>query len=152
MKHNRYYFLLIVVILFTATTGCSFVKPLEFKDINSFKVEEQNRGVAITTNFTLFNPNGFKFTINKADIDVYAEGVNLGKLQIPEKVVVNSKDEFTGDFRVQISFMKLLLAGKNILAKLKSGKIEITLKGTIDADFLWMHKVFNVNYTKNIEL
>ncbi len=151
MNNTRYYFLLITVLLLTATS-CSFVKPLELKDINSFKVKEKNGGVAVTTNFTLFNPNGFKFTINNADIDIYAEGVKLGKLQIPNKVVVKAKNEFKGDFKVEISFVKLLLAGKNILPKLKSGKIKVTLKGTIDADFLWMHKVFSVNYVKSVAL
>ena len=151
-RFTTYYFPLIIILLLI--TSCSFVKPIEFKNINSFKVGEntETKSITITTNLTLYNPNGFKFAINNAYIDVYAEGVNLGKLQIPNQIVVNAKDEFLGDFKVEISLIKLLLAGKNVLSKFKSGKIKVTLKGTIDADFLWIHKNFSVDYVENIDL
>ncbi len=140
----------IVVIL----SGCSFVKSVEFKSINSFKVGENlgSKGVVIATNLTLYNPNGFKFKINSADIDVTTEGINIGKLQIPEEVIINSKEEFSGDFIIEISFTQLLFAGKKVISKFKAGNIEIQLSGSIDADFLWMNKKFDVDHYEKISL
>lgn len=134
--------------------GCSWVKPVEFKSINSFKVEEKpvTSGISIATNVSLYNPNGFKFIINNADIDVFAEGVNLGKLQIPEIVIVNGKEIFSGDFVIEISFAKVLMAGKKVLSNFKSGKLQLQLRGTIDAEFLWMKKNFEVDFNENIDL
>ena len=149
------YFIKFSLLIFTMQliSGCSFIKPLEFESINSLKVEESSgRGIILVANISLFNPNGVKILINSADIDVYAEGVNLGKLQIPELINIDAKSEFAGNYRVEINFTKLLLAGKNIISKLRSGKIEINLKGTIEAEFLWMHKNFIVNYTEKIDM
>lgn len=149
------YFIRFGLLLFTILliNGCSFIKPLEFETINSFKVQESSgRGITVVANLTLYNPNGVKIVIDSADIDVYAEGVNLGKLQIPELIVIDGKSEFTGNYRVEINFTKLLLAGKNVISKLRSGKIEVNLKGVIEADFLWMHKKFNVNYTEKVNM
>ena len=124
------YFIRFGLLLFTILliNGCSFIKPLEFETINSFKVQESSgRGITVVANLTLYNPNGVKIVIDSADIDVYAEGVNLGKLQIPELIVIDGKSEFTGNYRVEINFTKLLLAGKNVISKLRSGKLEVNL-------------------------
>jgi len=134
-------------------SGCSLVVPLELKNVNSFKVAENKSGggIKITANLTLYNPNKFKLAIKNADIDVITLGVNLGKLQIPNQIIVNKMDSFSGDFHVEISLSKLLFAGQNVLRKLKSGNIEITLKGTIDSQVLWIHKSFNINHNEKIK-
>lgn len=151
MKYFVKFTLFLTAILITS--GCSFIKPLEFETINSVTIEENlGRGIILSTNLTLYNPNNVKIIINSADIDIYAEGANLGKLQIPELIEINAKSKFTGNYKVEISFKKLLFAGRNIVSKLRSGKIEINLKGEIEADFLWMHKIFMVNYTEKIKM
>lgn len=138
----------IVVLL----NSCSIVKPIEFEKVNSFNAAEKSGKMVFTSNLTLHNPNGFQFIINKADIDVYAEGINLGKLEIPDMISIEKKKDFTGDFTVEISLVKLLMAGKNVLPKLKQGDVLIELKGNVEADVLWMHRDFAVNYKEKISL
>lgn len=142
--------LFITVITAFVVSACSIVKPVEFKKVNNFKIEENNGKIIIRSNLTLYNPNGFEFVVNNANIDVYAEGVNLGKLQIPDTVQINKKEKFQGDFKVEITLIKLLLAGKSIIPKLKKGQISLEFKGYIEADVLWMHKKFNVNYQEDL--
>jgi LEA14-like dessication related protein len=143
----------IIIISIFILNGCSFIKPLELKDINTFSIAENStKGVDITANITLYNPNKLKIKVNSADIDFYIEDVNFGKLQVPDTIVVPPKGLFTGEFKVKIKLMKLLLAGKNVLFKIKTGKIKIEAKGTINADVLWMHKEFIVDYSDNIKV
>ena len=145
--------IVIVAFVFTILSGCSIVKPLEFKSINSLSIEDgSKKGVTLIANITLYNPNGVEIDINSVDIDVYAEGVNLGKLQTPETITVERRCEFTADYKVDINFMKLLLAGQSVLSKLKSGKVEVELRGKIDANFLWMNRNFNVDYNEKINI
>ena len=149
------FILILITIFFVGVlSSCSFVKPLEFKSINSFSVEENSglSGIVIATNLTLYNPNGFKFKINSADIDVIAEGVNLGKLQIPDQVIIGAKDEFSGDYKIQISLTQLLFAGKKVLSKIKTGNIKIQLSGSLDASFLWMSNKFDIDHSEKINL
>jgi LEA14-like dessication related protein len=151
---NRLLSFIIAFLILILLAGCSLVKPLEFESVNSFKIEEKSvaSGIAIATNVSLYNPNGFKFTINNADIDVIAEGVNLGKLQIPKKVIVNGKDIFSGDFRIELSFAQVVMAGKKVLSKFKSGKLHLQFKGTMDAEFLGFQKKFEVDFNEHIDL
>jgi len=150
MKSLNIYTLLASIFIISS---CSFIKPLELKDINSFNIKENTeKGVDITANIQLYNPNNLKINVKYADIDFYVENVNFGKLQIPDTILIPAKDTFNGEFKVKIKLVKLLLAGKNVLLKIKSGKIKVQLKGTINADVLWMKKEYIVDYTKNINI
>lgn len=154
MKKFRLIYLPVLFACLISISGCSLIKPLELKSINSFEIGENSaiKGIVVTTNLSLHNPNGFKFTVNSADIDVFADGVNLGKLQGSKNIEVGAKSDFSGDFFIEISFVKLLMSGNNLLSKIKSGKIEMQLKGSIDADILWINKNFKVNHIEIIDL
>jgi len=152
MKKNRKVYFPLILVVMLSITSCSLVKPLEFSRVNSFKIGEKagTKGIVVTTNLSLFNPNNFKVKINNADIDVYAEGINIGKLKIPQTIEIDKKEEFSGDFYIEISFTKLLLAGNSVINKIKSGKMDVQLKGTIDIDFLCTQRVLKVDYVEKI--
>ncbi len=155
MKKKPGFFLSVqLVIISLGLVSCSLTKPLEFKKVNSFKLEENKTsgGIIITTNLTLYNPNNYSFRINNADIDVLAEGVNLGKLQIPDRIEIDKQDSFTGNFNVQISLTQLLLAGKNVIGKLRSGEFEVQFKGNIDAKVLFFERNMEVDYKEKIKV
>jgi LEA14-like dessication related protein len=154
MKNLALIYLPVLLAFLLSITGCSLIKPLELKGINSFEIGENSaiKGIVVTTNLSLHNPNGFKFTVNSADIDVFADGVNLGKLQGPTNIEVGAKSDFSGDFYIELSFAKLLLSGRNLLSKIKSGKIELQLKGSIETEILWINKNFKVNHSEVINL
>ncbi|MDA3890246.1 MAG: LEA type 2 family protein [Salinivirgaceae bacterium] len=139
-------------VLIISLSSCSLVKPVEFKGVNSFSIEEKGGKVYVTTNISLYNPNGFKLTIYSADIDVVVDGVNLGKLEIPDQLIINKKGVFSGNFKVEISIVKLLVAGRNILATLKSDEVKLQLNGIINTDLLWMNKTFKVNFNDKLDL
>ncbi len=154
MLKNRIAVISLLIVVFSGLMSCVSVKPIDFKGVNSLKIGESasSSGMVVTTNLSLYNPNSFEFHVNNGDIDVYVENVNLGKLKIPNSFHIPSKSDFTGDFYLEISYTKLLLSGKNVLSKIKSGKVQMQLKGTIDAQVLWIDRVFIVDYNEYIDL
>lgn len=137
------------IILFISIfifTGCNWIKPLEVKKVNDFKVEDKKGGGArLVTNITLNNPNSFGYTINSVDIDVYIEQVLVGKLMSPNKLKVDPNHNFTGDFFIDVGFPKLLLLGTTVLPKLKKGAVEVHLTGTANASIWFITKNFNLD-------
>ncbi|MBI9067639.1 MAG: hypothetical protein JEZ09_10130 [Salinivirgaceae bacterium] len=150
---SKFYIFSFLVVFVLGLSSCSLIKPLEFKKVNNFKVDDgKGGGVRIFTNLTLYNPNAFSYSINSADIDVYIEGTHVGKLIIPNKISIESKADFTGDFYIDVAFPKVLLLGSNVLPKMKKGVFEVHMKGEVSSTFLFFNKNFKLDNKKKVQL
>jgi LEA14-like dessication related protein len=146
------FILSVFIFISVIFSGCSFFKPVELQGINNVEIKKEHKAVLIAFNLTLYNPNSVKVQIDSADINVYIKNIKIGKLKIPDNIEIKSKSIFTGEFDVKIDFMQVLYAGINVINNLKSKEIEIKLKGTVNAKLMFKHKVYNVDYTKNVKL
>lgn len=141
---------LIAVLLFSA---CSIIKPVEILEINNFKVaDDKSRGLSINATLKLFNPNRVNLTLNHSDIDVYAEGIYLGKVLIPEKTLIPGKQSFDVHFSLAVSLPNLLTAGKQVLAKFKTGSFELSFKGKLNVSYRSFTKEFLIDSKQNVRL
>lgn len=133
-------------------SSCSLNKPLEFKKVNSFKVEQKKGGARIKGNVTLYNPNSFNYKIQSIDINVYIEGQSVGKLVIPNQISVNKKSNFSGDCYIDVGFAKALILGANLMPKVKDGGVNVQLKGDAQVKFFIFNKSFKIDKTELIKL
>lgn len=153
---NRYYknhIAIAVVLLATLLfNGCTWIKPIEFEKINSLKVEQKKGYTRIKGNVSLFNPNAFSYEINEVNIDVFIEEQQVGKLIIPNKVIVESKSKFSGDCYIDVGFTKAIVLGATILPKIKEGQFLLQLKGDAKVSFRNVSKTIKLNRTEKIKL
>jgi LEA14-like dessication related protein len=141
---------LIAVLLFSA---CSIIKPVEILEISNFKVaDDKSRGISINASLKLFNPNRVNLTLNHSDIDVYAEGIYLGKVLIPEKTIIPGKQSFDVHFSLAISLPNLLTAGRQVINKFKTGAFDLSFKGKLNVSYRSFTKEFIVDSSQTVKL
>ena len=82
-------FLLIVISL----ESCFAFKDLEFKGISNHEIEDISfkNGIKINLGVRLENPNWFAIKAKGGEVNVKANGINLGKFQITRPVKIPKK-------------------------------------------------------------
>ena len=105
----RYFSLLLIVI---SIEGCFMFKDLEFKGIASHKIEEVSlkNGLRLNLGVQLQNPNWFAIKAKGGEINVKANGINLGKFQISRSVNIPKKSDGIIEIGIE-SKLKNLLGG-----------------------------------------
>jgi LEA14-like dessication related protein len=134
-------------------TSCTPVKPCKVTRVVSFSIaESKGFGITINTELELDNPNRSSLTIKKTDIDVFVEGVFLGKLIVPENLTIPANKVFLTHLQIDVSFNSLLTAGRGVLKKIQSKSFEVTFKGSLDVHYLFFNKVLLIDTTNKVEL
>jgi len=69
--------------------------PPVFKDVRNVKVQEVNmKNIKLTAEAVLFNPNKMGATVQSIDVDVIANGVNVGKVSQEVETKIEGNSEF----------------------------------------------------------
>ncbi len=144
---------IIILLIITIFAGCSSIKPCKVTRVVNFSIaESKGFGVTINTELELENPNRSSLTIKKADIDVFVEGVFLGKLIVPENFTIPANKVFLTHLQIDVSFNSLLTAGRGVLKKIQSKSFEVAFKGSLDVHYLFFNKVLLIDATNKVEL
>lgn len=148
----RYFSLLLVIV---SLQGCIAFKDLEFKGIENYKIEEFSmKGIKLNLGVKLENPNWFAIKAKGGQINVKANGINLGKFSITKKVKIPKKSD--GVVNVGIEAKTKNLIGTSLLSLMslatKGGKFKIEIDGYIHAGALGLSKKVKVSTTEYIGL
>jgi LEA14-like dessication related protein len=135
-----YLFILLTGLLFSCTVN----EPPEFKSIDNIEVETKSLdNIEIKGNFNFHNPNDISCELTKLDINVIANGINIGKANELQISQMDSNDNFFIPAKINLSPNKLYgegiagLIGGAISAFVKK-EIEVEFKGTITLKKLGM--------------
>ena len=91
MKPINYLFLACILLL----TACAAPKNLEFKGIESLKIEKASFGKNIfIASFAYHNPNNFNLVINKLDCAVYINNEFFTKYKIDSNYAIAANANF----------------------------------------------------------
>lgn len=136
--------------------SCVVFKELKFKGISSHKIEEVSfkNGVKLNLGVKLENPNWFAIKVRGGEIDVKANGINLGKFAISKAVKIPKKSDGVIDIAIDAKVKNLLGGGLLSLIKMATsgGKFKIELDGYVKASALGMKKRVKVSTTEYIGL
>ena len=136
--------------------SCVVFKELKFKGISSHKIEEVSfkNGVKLNLGVKLENPNWFAIKVRAGEIDVKANGINLGKFAISKAVKIPKKSDGVIDIAIDAKVKNLLGGGLLSLIKMATsgGKFKIELDGYVKASALGMKKRVKVSTTEYIGL
>jgi LEA14-like dessication related protein len=149
----RYFSLLLIVI---SLEGCFIFKELEFKGISSHKIEEISlkKGLKLSLGIQLQNPNWFAIKAKGGEINVKANGINLGKFQITRPVSIPKKSDGIIEIEIESKLKNLFGGGLLSLVSMatRGGKLKIELEGYVHASALGLSKRVKVSTIEYIGL
>lgn len=152
MKHFlKYCSLLFIVISFQS---CIY-KDLQFKGISSYKVEEFSmKRIKIHLDIKLQNPNWYAITARGGELNIKANGVNLGSFSLSEPVKIDKKSDGVVGVGIETKVKKLLGGSLLSIASLfqAGGKVKLEVSGYIKAKALGVKKRVKVSTTEYIGL
>ena len=123
MKPLNYLFLA-SILLFTA---CATPKNLEFKGIESLKIEKASFGKNIfIASFAYHNPNNFKLVLNKLDCSIYMNDQFFTKYTIDSNYTLPANANFSLPAKMEVDLSLLL---KNSVDILFNKPMKIRIKG-----------------------
>lgn len=152
--HNilRYSVLFAIVI---SLQGCVAFKDLKFKGIANHKVEEFSmKGIKLNLGVRLENPNWFAIKAKGGEINVKANGINLGKFNISKPVKIPKKSDGVVNIGIEAKIKNMLGAGLLSIYSIvqKGGKLKVELDGYVHAGALGVSKKVKVSTTEYIGL
>jgi LEA14-like dessication related protein len=131
-------------------------KDLEFKGISSHKIEEVSlkNGLKLSLGVQLQNPNWFAIKAKGGEINVKANGINLGKFQISRSVNIPKKSDGIIEIGIESKLKNLLGGGLLSLVSMatKGGKLKIELEGYVHASAIGLSKKVKVSTVEYIGL
>ena len=124
MKPLNYLFLASILLL----TACAAPKNLEFKGIESLKIEKASFGKNIfIASFAYHNPNNFKLVLNKLDCSIYMNDQFFTKYTIDSNYTIPANANFSLPAKMEVDLSLLL---KNSVDILFNKPMKIGIKGS----------------------
>ena len=124
MKPINYLFLASILLL----TACAAPKNLEFKGIESLKIEKASFGKNIfIASFAYHNPNNFNLVLNKLDCSIYINDQFFTKYTIDSNYTIPANANFSLPAKMEVELTLLL---KNSVDILFNKPMKIGIKGT----------------------
>ena len=124
MKPLNYLFLASILLL----TACAAPKNLEFKGIESLKIEKASFGKNIfIASFVYHNPNNFKLVLNKLDCSIYMNDQFFTKYTIDSNYTIPANANFSLPAKMEVDLSLLL---KNSVDILFNKPMKIGIKGS----------------------
>ena len=149
----RYFTFLVIVI---SLESCLAFKDLEFKGISSHKIEEMSfkNGIKLNLGIKLENPNWFAIKAKGGEVNVKANGINLGKFKISKSVKIPKKSDGVVEIGIESKIKNLLGGGLLSIVSIAStgGKLKIDIDGYVHASALGVSKKIKVSTTEYIGL
>jgi LEA14-like dessication related protein len=119
------YLILASILLMTA---CAAPKNLEFKGIESLKIEKASLGKNIfIASFAYHNPNNFNLVLNKLDCSIYMNDQFFTKYTIDSNYTLPANANFSLPAKMEVELTLLL---KNSVDILFNKPMKIGIKGT----------------------
>jgi LEA14-like dessication related protein len=119
------YLILASILLMTA---CAAPKNLEFKGIESLKIEKASLGKNIfIASFAYHNPNNFNLVLNKLDCSIYMNDQFFTKYTIDSNYAIPANANFELPAKMEVDLSLLL---KNSVDILFNKPMKIGIKGT----------------------
>jgi LEA14-like dessication related protein len=142
----------LILALLLVLQGCRVYRDVEFKGVRETRFTSFNsKGVSCEFDVELFNPNPYKITLMRSDIDLFFEGTRLGKVELPNSAVLAGEEK---------TVLKLTCtADPASIPKLVGGAIGMVFKkdlviegkGTVTAKAFLVTKTVPIEFSQRIK-
>ncbi len=135
----RHVLVLLTIFLFCS---CKPSKDLIFQDLQGFSIK-QTTPPSATVSVRMYNPNKYKLKLKKADVSVFINGNELGKMQVAGTPIAPAQDTFLLPVTISIDPKYSLL---NVMQWVMAGDINIKVTGTMKGGRSGIYKTVPVLY------
>jgi len=131
----------VVFILISTLYACSGPQEPTLVRMENYKVDELNiKNVSISADCVYFNPNAVGLTIDDWDIDVFANGIEVAKVEVDIPTKIPPNGNFTIPIKASFPPSKVLDLKSGILTGLisafNSKEIEMQYQGHLNMNVL----------------
>ncbi len=148
-------FKLIALFIITALfTSCISFKPITTNKIDAIHINSAgNKGLDITIDLVINNPNGFAIHVNAIELDLVSNSVQLGHVSSKEKFRIPKKSTVTQQLIFTVSLKSTALATiPTLLSLIGTKNVTISANGFVKAKAMLINKRFDVNFTDGIKM
>lgn len=119
------------LLFLSVFSACRPPRELVYRDVQHFSVRQaaQNKTL-LSMDIRLYNPNPYAMKLKSADVDVFVNGSNLGKLTTSGQPGIIARDTFSLPVTLEVDLRKVL---PNVLQLFVNSEVDIKLNGRIKA-------------------
>jgi LEA14-like dessication related protein len=142
--------LLLLLIFITPLSSCKIFETPTYKDFRNFKISKFGlKESEISMDLVYHNPNSYGFDIKKSDLDIYIDGLYVGKSISDSLIHVDKKADFVIPIILKTDMKNIF---KNVWNTISHKTVLFQAKGTIEAGYKKITKPFKVDYEGRHEL
>jgi len=144
--------LLIAPVLLVISSCLTYeeVKIVRFVGVDVKKMSAA--GVEVDVKVQISNPNSYKISVVKTNLNVSLNGKDLGKAHVKNKLVLPKNSNEVHTITIQLKGSQLKAALPSIIAGAMGASMKMRLKGTITARARMLRKKIDVDYSDSISL
>jgi LEA14-like dessication related protein len=84
----------LIFLLLLTLQGCRVYRDVEFNGVRETRFTSfGSNGISCEFDVELYNPNPYKITLMRSDVDLFFEGTRLGKVELPSSAVLGSEEK-----------------------------------------------------------
>ena len=140
----------LIVLLLGICASCRQPKELVYQNVDHFGIKPSSQGKAmLSMDIQLYNPNKYNLKLKKADVDVFLNGMHLGKMFVDGKFTATRRDTLLLPVAVDVDIKNLLPGAMQLLS---DGGVKIKVTGSIKAGRHGIYITVPVSYEGNQDI
>ena len=90
LKGGHWLLLLVLITL----QGCRVYRDVEFKGVKETRFTSFSaKGVSCEFDVEIYNPNPYKISLMKSDVELFLEGTRLGQVELPSSAILDADEK-----------------------------------------------------------
>ena len=152
MKQVKFFTLLLFLI--TLMQGCVRYEDVQFVSFDHLTVKNLSfTGFDLEITVTIENPNPYKIKIIDADIELEIAGKPVGRIVVPEKLVLDRRSKKQQKFLINTGLSKLSVSLiPALMAVVKKEKVRVKAVGSFRARAFAIGKKFLVDFDDDVSM
>ncbi len=151
MKLKNFY--VIIILIFISVINASCYKNITVGKIEGVKINKiSQQGVSLEIAVPIKNPNFYKIKIKKADLKIFLNDFELGKIKKVYSFVIPKKSNQVHKLKVDIEVSNFMTGLFALMSSLSKRKIKIKINGKIKAKASIFSKSIKVDEESNVKL
>ena len=132
------------VLFVLLSAACRQPKELIYQSVENFSMKQaSNNKALLAMDIRLYNPNSYSMKLKSADVDVFLNGRQAGKMNAGNQCILPAKDTFSIPVTLEVELKNIL---PNVLQLLMNSDVDIKLDGKIRAGRNGVYLTIPVNY------
>lgn len=130
--------------------SCFNYKPVEFKSVNSFNIENiSSDSATLSAQLVFFNPNNTSLNFKNLDCDVFANEKLVGHFSQEKIIAIPAKSDFSYPAQMKVDLSPIL---KDAVATFLSGSVNLHLIGKAKVGIGNFYLSVPIDYSKDQKL